>query len=61
MRTTYHVVVSADGTVMRVFDSRNLVAAQQLARQMSRPGASFFVETVVRRAKPLTGCKLYGS
>jgi hypothetical protein len=57
MKITYHVVVDAGGTVQKVFMNSRL--AHVMAAQMSRPGNSYFVETVSRTKKPLWGTRLF--
>lgn len=58
MKQIYHVVTSADGVIVRVFGESQKTQAVQLAQQMSRPGATFYADTVTCSRKPLIGCRL---
>jgi hypothetical protein len=58
MRQTYHVVISAPGTIHRVFGAAHKADALALAARMSMPGNSYFVETVTRSRRPMIGCRL---
>lgn len=58
MATHWNVVTSADGTIFAVFGAKLLHAATLHAKGLSRPGVSFFVDTVKKTKKPVIGTKL---
>ncbi len=59
MKTTYHVVTSADGTIFAIFGAKLPYAATLKAKAMSNPGATFYVDTVSKTKKPIIGGKLF--
>lgn len=54
----WHVVTSADGVIFGVYGAKMKPAADAMANSMSRPGVTFYVDTVTRTKRPLTGTRL---